>query len=156
MNEKYRILYAEDEQALREITFELLTEEGFDCVAVSDGVAAVEKLKSEKFDLIISDFRMPHMDGALLLFWCRQNDIHCPFIFLSGNLERLPIEKAALKDCCAAYLHKPIGINELLKAIESARTRSHEFDCHGESFSRKENEAIMEGIEFNGQHFLKR
>lgn len=152
MNNKYRILYAEDEPSLREITTELLNEEGFECVAVPDGQEAIEKLKHEEFDLILSDFKMPKMDGSLLLFWCRQNGIHCPFIFVSGNLERLPVETMALKDCCASFLHKPVGIDQLLSAIEAARTRSHDFDCHGDTYSR--DPEIKGDMNFQGQHFM--
>lgn len=156
MGEKFKILYAEDEASLREITTELLTSEGFECVAVGDGLEAVEKIKNENFDLILSDFKMPRMDGSLLLFWCRQNKIHCPFIFVSGNLERLPIESIALKDCCAAFLHKPVGIDELLKAIQSARTRTHEFDCHGDVYTRgTTNAELIKDMNFQGQHYLK-
>ncbi len=81
-----KILYAEDDDSLREVIVELLSSEGIECVPVRDGQEAVAKLRNESYDLIITDFQMPVMNGADLLFWCRKNNIHIPFIFISAAI----------------------------------------------------------------------
>lgn len=129
MNQHFRILYAEDEPDLREITTELLRTEGYDITAVADGLEAMRALEKENFDLLISDFQMPKIDGALLLMWCRETGRHFPVIFISGNMERLPIENLALDDCCATLLHKPVAFDHLIEKIEKAKLRIHEYDC---------------------------
>lgn len=126
---KYKILIVDDEKDIREILIDLLSGEGFECTTASDGKEASEILGRKPFDLLITDFRMPHMDGPELLNWCRNNDIHFPVIFVTGNLELLPKEKVALKDCCAGILRKPLAFNELLIAIDDARNRNHHREC---------------------------
>lgn len=150
MEGSFKILYAEDEPDLREITTELLIGEGYDCTPVADGIEAMKKLQEEKFDLLLTDFRMPHMDGALLLIWCRENGFHLPIIFISGNMERLPLETLALNDCCSFLLQKPVSLEDLSSAIEKARSRAHEFDCQGKIFKQGN---LHEKGDFQGQHF---
>lgn len=128
-DQKLRILLAEDEPTIREILTELLVDEGYECIAAFDGLDATEKLKKETFDLLISDFRMPRMNGAELLKWCREQKIHLPVIFITANKELFPEEKDALSDCCAALLVKPIDFNNLILAIEEAKTRNHHRFC---------------------------
>ena len=141
MKHPLKILYAEDDVLLNELTTELLKGEGIDCVSVFNGEEARFVLEKETFDLLLTDFQMPKMNGAELLFWCRKNAIHLPVIFLSGNLDRLSIEELALKDCCTTVLTKPAAFSDLLRVIEVSTSRSHEFDC------RPDPDA-----EFPGQH----
>lgn len=151
MQDNFRILYAEDEPDLRDITRELLLSEGLHCVAVNDGLEAMHRLQQQDFDLIITDFQMPNMDGALLLFWCRQTGRHMPVIFISGNRSRLPIEDLALQDCCASLLYKPVAFDDLLRAIEHAKSRNHEYECHGRAFDPKVD---LNARVFPGQHYF--
>lgn len=152
MDHDYKILYAEDETTLKEITTELLKSEGYQVTAVNDGEAAMKAMEKENFDLLVSDFQMPKVDGALLLMWCRQNGRHMPVIFVSGNVERLPCESTALEDCCASLLHKPFSFSDLLKAIEKAKRRNHEFDCRGKVYNPRVDRKKME---FRGQHYYQ-
>ena len=152
MNLPCRILYAEDEDSLRDIICELLTSEGFDCTGVPDGFEAKELLQHQAFDLLITDFNMPKMNGADLLFWCRNNGIHIPVIFMTANVERLPQEEMALGDCCASLLQKPVSFDVLLASIEHAQRRNHDFECHG-----KVHAADGPGTDkiFPGQQYLE-
>lgn len=59
MISEYRILYVEDDTSLRDVITELLRGEGHDCTAAADGIEAIAYLESEKFDLLISDIRIP-------------------------------------------------------------------------------------------------
>ena len=132
MAEKLKILLAEDDAGIRESLTELLDYEGFDCVPAFDGQDAIEILAARDpcyFQVMISDFRMPRMNGGELLQWCRAHGYHFPVIFITANRELVPTENRALSDCCAALLHKPINIEQLLQAIEAARARNHQEDC---------------------------
>jgi two-component system OmpR family response regulator len=121
---KKRILYAEDVLDLREITTDILCGEGYDCVAVRDGVEAQELLKTEKFDLLLTDFNMPLLDGTDLFFWCRQNGFHFPVIFITGSPILLPIQKEALTDCFTSMVNKPFKFQDLTHAIEQALNKA--------------------------------
>lgn len=152
METKIKILWVEDEDTLREVMCELLRNEGYQCVAANDGLEAQKYLHDEKVDLLISDFNMPNMDGARLLFWCRQNHHHMPVIFVTATVERLPIEELAMKDCCTSMINKPFSVEVLLKEINSARERNHEFDCRGEIVPLNRGDFQHD---FPGQHYLK-
>lgn len=124
-----KILIVEDDFTLRELMVDILTGEGFHCLDAPDGLAASELLKQETIDLLITDFRMPHMSGVDLLNWCREKKLHFPVIFITANVDLLPVERFALSDCCAALLSKPIGIEDILTAISQAEKRDHRSHC---------------------------
>jgi CheY-like chemotaxis protein len=62
--EVYKILVAEDEAGLRELYCEFLREDGYEVVEAEDGQAAIDLMKVQDFDLLISDFRMPRVNGV--------------------------------------------------------------------------------------------
>lgn len=123
------ILIVDDEPFLRSFTNEVLTSEGYTCLEAANGLEASKLIQINNFDLLITDFRMPIMDGPKLLQWCRDHNKHFPVIFISGNLELLPVEEVALKDCCAQVIRKPIGIEELLLAVNKAKESNHHQSC---------------------------
>lgn len=151
MDSTYKILWAEDEETLRDVMCELMRSEGFHCTPVEHGLKAKELLQNEKFDLLVTDFRMPEMDGAHLLFWCRQNDYHIPVIFITAAVEREPIEELALQDCCCSLIRKPCGVEDLLREIEKARKRRHEFSCKGKTIPLNHGDYQNN---FPGQHYI--
>lgn len=148
---KQKILYVEDESTLRTITSELLSLEGFDCRQAMDGIEAQAMLEAEEFDLLITDFRMPRMDGSELMIWCRKNHKHLPVIFMTGAQELLPIERTVLNDCCASVLVKPVSFDSLLEAIRDAMERNHEFECKGKFFRIHDSNQLKD---FPGQHYF--
>jgi two-component system cell cycle response regulator CpdR len=62
-----RVLIAEDEQPVRDLLLRALAQDGYEVEAAPDGAAALEQLSvSGAFDLLLSDIRMPIMDGVAL------------------------------------------------------------------------------------------
>ncbi|MFP5384864.1 MAG: response regulator [Bacteriovoracia bacterium] len=125
VEKKYRILLAEDEPSIREALAEILMDEGFHCTSAFDGMDAVDKLEKENFDILISDFRMPRMNGAELVEWCREKKLELPVIFITANKNLLPEEKIAVTNG-SLLLHKPLDINVLLSALEEVKTKNIE------------------------------
>lgn len=75
----------EDEPLLREIYVESLKDEGIENVSEADnGIIAIEKLRNEKFDLIISDYLMPHANGGEVYLFNKTNS-NIPFILISAT-----------------------------------------------------------------------
>lgn len=142
------LLFVDDEHELTEIVKDLLSSEGYICLTASSGSEAQSLIEQKTFDVILTDFNMPGMDGAELLFWCRKNNIKTPFVFVTGAPDRLPKQMLALEDCCSAMIEKPIDLTLLLDAIASALERSHEFDCRGTSEPLPQSK-------FTGQHFFQ-
>ena len=110
------ILIVEDEYGAAEVMELLLEAHGYRVAAASNGKAALDLLAAEKPSVIVSDFMMPHMNGAELGLAIRSNaalrDI--PFIFLSGTSEE--VVRAAFSDY-DLFLAKPAEIESLLAAI---------------------------------------
>jgi len=113
---KKRILLAEDDRLVRETVQELLEHSGFNVLAYADGREAMEGLDKEIPDLILSDIRMPNLDGFQFLEQARNKASLTPFIFMSA--------KAAPKDLRMGmslgaddYVIKPFDPDDLLKAI---------------------------------------
>lgn len=94
-----------------------------------DGLEAIELLKVETVDMLITDFNLPHKNGVELLHWCRGNDIHVPVIFTSIDEKRLRSEEVALADCCATLMKKPLNLKTLSEAVVAADQRTHHDNC---------------------------
>jgi two-component system, NtrC family, response regulator PilR len=62
-----RVLVVDDERSMRELLSIVLRRDGYDVLIAEDGAAAVELLKRERVDILITDIRMPHMNGVDLL-----------------------------------------------------------------------------------------
>lgn len=92
MEERIKLLYAEDESTVREHYARKLTEEGFDVCAVEDGGKAWECYQNEKWDIILLDMEMPEMDGAEVIRRIRKSGGCVPIVVLSGlNLDDLAV-----------------------------------------------------------------
>lgn len=146
--QKYRILYAEDEHDLRELTTEILSSEGFDCFPVVDGEEARKLLLTEKYDLLLTDFNMPNLDGAELLFWCRKNNHHFPVVFITGAPEQMPVHKKALADSSTSLVNKPFNFRDLIHAIEQGIDKGKLFSEHGRICSEATESMFL------GQHSM--
>ena len=86
-----RVLHVDDEPTDLEITRIFLKREAkdnFDIVGVLSAEEALKKLKEERFDVIVSDYKMPGMDGLEFLETLRKNETHTnhlPFILFTGK-----------------------------------------------------------------------
>jgi DNA-binding NtrC family response regulator len=79
-----RILIAEDDDLSRENLAELLTSYGHEVVAVRDGQAAMAAFGEDKYDLVVTDLRMPHVDGLELLKFLKETSPDVVVIMITG------------------------------------------------------------------------
>ena len=70
------ILIADDSPTIRKFVSVALTMRGFEVIAASDGMEALEKLPNVKIDLIITDLNMPNLDGFELIKNIRENETY--------------------------------------------------------------------------------
>lgn len=124
-----RVLVVEDDPDLRIVLEQFLESLNLECLSSIDGQAAIERLKKETFDILITDFRMPRVDGVQLLAWCREQKFHFPVIFLSANANLIDAEQVALGDCCATLMYKPFNLDALEAALDSATRLIHHAHC---------------------------
>lgn len=121
----YRVLVAEDMEAMRLQLSRLATwgeDSGFKIGAmVKDGQEALDLLTQGSWDLLISDIRMPKVDGLELLRESRKIDPQLLVVFLSDHAE-FAIAKEAIQYGVQGYLVKPICENELAEVLRNAKT----------------------------------
>ncbi|HET9606120.1 MAG TPA: sigma-54 dependent transcriptional regulator [Nitrospira sp.] len=80
-----RVLIIDDEQYVRLVLEHTLREEGCDVVVASDGNAGIVALQSETFDCVITDLRMPGIDGLNVLAWVRDHQPEVEVVMLTGH-----------------------------------------------------------------------
>ncbi len=122
MTASMKILIVEDERPISDLIKMNLEDEGYQCTCAYDGLSAADILEEQRFDLILLDIMLPHIDGYELLDYIKP--LHIPVIFLTA--------KAALKDRVKGlnlgaedYIVKPFEISELLARINVVLRRFH-------------------------------
>lgn len=115
-----KVLLVDDEPFIRKGLITLIDweTEGYRIEGeASNGYNAIQMLKQNSYDLIISDIKMPEMDGIELITYVRENNIsEAKFVFLSGFYD-FKYAKTAINNGCFDYILKPIQKEELLTTI---------------------------------------
>jgi two-component system NtrC family response regulator len=114
-----RILIVEDERSAAEYLQAVLAEFGHDLRVTSNGIEALIALEANAFDLVISDLRMPQMDGLELLTHLRQRWPALPVIVLTGEAEVSGIVEAVQLGAIN-YLVKPATPAVIASAVKRA------------------------------------
>lgn len=116
-----RILLADDDASLRRVLQFKLKKEGHDITAVEDGEAALNQLRSDRWDLLISDIRMPVVDGVELLEMAKQLQPGLKVILMTAHAT---VSQAvqAVKLGAFDYITKPFEDDQLFTAIDRAGT----------------------------------
>lgn len=115
----YTVLIVDDEAMPRKVLKEHLPWETFKVSRIflaSDGLEALEQARLCKPDIIISDVKMPRMDGLQMAAAIREFCPKCQFIFLSGYSDKEYL-KGAIKLKAANYVEKPIDLDEITQAL---------------------------------------
>ena len=114
----YTILIVEDESDVRENLKDLLETEGYNALTANDGAEGYEKAMEYLPDLILSDIRMPNINGFQLLELLQKekDTSQIPFIFLTAKIEMGDLRKG-MNLGADDYIIKPFRIQELLNVI---------------------------------------
>ena len=107
-----RILLVEDENQMRSILRESLETMGYEAEEAKDGVAAMEVLEKQSFELVITDLKMPRMDGLELMATAKKKYPELGFLIITayGTIEAAV---DALKSGAFDFLTKPFSISQL-------------------------------------------
>lgn len=128
MSQLAKILIVDDEEDVREVLQQLLEQEGYTCRIAADGVEGLDALRREDFDVVLTDLRMPELDGIGLLAAMRE-----------ARVETVPVVMTAYGDVDSAveamklgtfeFLTKPVDLITLRRVVatagEHARVRQH-------------------------------
>jgi DNA-binding NtrC family response regulator len=111
-----RILIVEDDSIIRSTTSELLRKEGYDVEEAGDGHQALELLKNQRFDLVITDFAMRRVNGLALVERIHSSSPDVPMILITGYISR-STGKALLKGR-AEFIRKPVQFEDLSSTVK--------------------------------------
>lgn len=114
-----RILVVDDRPELAEMIAEDLRDRGYDSLAVTSAHAALRILDSQRIDALISDVRMPDMDGLALLRESRKLDPSRPVILMTA-FETLETAIEASEQGVCHYLTKPFRLDLLARLLEQS------------------------------------
>ncbi|MGD8451142.1 MAG: response regulator [Phycisphaerae bacterium] len=116
-----RILVAEDEDIIRETISDVLAKGGALTTMARDGQEALAMIRSQHFDLVVSDIKMPYCTGYEVFAAARQANIHCPVILVTGfGYDPDHSIVRASKEGLAAVLFKPFKVEQLIDAVHQA------------------------------------
>jgi two-component system, response regulator, stage 0 sporulation protein F len=116
-----RILVVDDEEGAQELFNIILTDEGYDVSLASCGEDALALLKENPFNLVITDIKMPKMDGLQLLQEIRKIGCKTDVIMVTAYGEVESYLKA-MSLGAAEYINKPIRIKELKRIVHKVLT----------------------------------
>jgi DNA-binding NtrC family response regulator len=122
MSAKPRVLIVDDEERFRTTMAKLLTVNGLEVTAVGSGEAALEELKSNPYDVITLDIRMPGMSGLEALAEIKKVNPGIEVIILTGHAS-VDTAMEIMKLGGYEYLLKPASTEELMNKIDSAYER---------------------------------
>jgi len=120
----HKILLVDDDRGIVEVIKKVLTERNFDVITAYDGNEGIEKVKSEKPDLIVLDIRMPTMNGYEFMRTLRTEYVvegkpMVPVIMLTAKGEMEDVFKL---EGAKEYLVKPVDPENLIKKIDEVLT----------------------------------
>lgn len=113
-----RILLVDDRPEARELTRAMLDFEGYAVDEATDGLEAIQKLVAAPYDLVVTDYCMPRMDGLQLLQYVHRHWPALPVIVLTGE----EIGELVAREGGYAWIRKPHPVNEFIRAVRQAVT----------------------------------
>jgi len=117
-----RILIADDQDMMRDSLASLLAREGHEIVAANDGPIAVSKISAQKFDLLITDLKMPRMSGIELLAEAKRIRPEMPVVLMTA-FATVQTAVEAMKLGAYDYIQKPFDGDEVKALVD--RTLEH-------------------------------
>ncbi|MGZ3235957.1 MAG: HD domain-containing phosphohydrolase [Burkholderiaceae bacterium] len=122
-NQLGKILFVDDEPNILSSLRRLFRKQGYQVQTAESGVAGLKLLEAESFDVVISDMRMPEMDGAQFLEHVRALHPHTIRMLLTGYSDIQAIQDAINRGEIYRYITKPWDDNDMLLVVRHALER---------------------------------
>jgi len=113
------ILVVDDDKGIREILEIVLTQEGYDVTSVEDGLKALAKCRRQKYDLIITDLKMPKMDGIEFMRAAKEVSPESLVILITAYASGESAVRA-MQEGAYDYLEKDFDIENLKSVVQNA------------------------------------
>ena len=124
--ETRKILVVDDDPAVRESVSEILAAEGAEVALVGNGREAIERIRRERFDLVLSDVVMPEMDGYELFQAARREAPDTPVVLMTAFYydQDHVIKRSRLEGLDGVLFKKPVNPERLVKTLAELITRA--------------------------------
>jgi EAL domain-containing protein (putative c-di-GMP-specific phosphodiesterase class I) len=119
MTNRLRVLLVDDEESIRTIYGSMLEEAGLDVVTAANAAEALGQMRTNKWDVILSDIQMPDISGIELLKKVRAVDLDVPVVLMTGG-PTIDSAIEAVEYGAFRYLRKPMGVTDLQDAVTRA------------------------------------
>lgn len=113
------ILVIDDQRSIRSTLEDILTMEGYGITTAEDGAKGLEAFRSGDFDAVLTDIKMPNMDGMELLDKITAEKPGCPVIMISGHGD-IDTAVESIKKGAYDFIQKPLDLNRLLITVKNA------------------------------------
>ncbi len=137
---KYKILVVDDEELIRNLLVTFLSKLGHSCTTANNGVDALDKISGNKFDAVITDIKMPQMDGIMLTREISKRYSGLPVMVITAFDEEYSVGTAISVGArefikkpfslgeFAIRLHKMIGDSKSLKPMKSEKNEDKDME----------------------------
>ena len=125
----HNVLVVEDEEAVRSMLELSLKFAGYHVQTANDGLEALEEMKQQQFDVVVTDYQMPRMDGLQFLSLSKILWPHTPVVLISGN-QSDEVADVAMRGGAYTWLHKPYERAVLLQILQIAIQHSVQKHTH--------------------------
>ena len=122
-----RVLVADDNKAIRDAVTWFIEFMGFEVAPAANGIEALAVFLESSFDLVLTDFQMPAMDGLRLASHIKERSPSTPVILLTG-CDRETVWRDAERALVDSVIFKPFRLEDLKRAVQGAlalREREH-------------------------------
>jgi two-component system response regulator HydG len=123
-DEALKVLVIDDNRSFADTMAEVLERVGYDCTVAVSGKSGVQKLEKEDFDVILTDLKLPDLDGLAVLRRARELQPEAEVVMITGHGD---VKSAvdAIKQGASHYLTKPPDRDELRAIVQKASERLH-------------------------------
>jgi len=118
-NGREKILIVDDEEKVRNILLDYLENKESDCETSPDALDALDKIKKQRFSLVISDVMMPEMSGIELLRLVKEQDPETAFIMVTGFID-INVAVDSLRIGASDFITKPFEMLSVKRAVNRA------------------------------------
>lgn len=126
----HRVLIVDDIEDMRQALIDALTLRGYHCMAADHGESALRCLDIDRFHLVISDYRMPIMDGIQFLEALKKRPTPSPPVILLTSSKNEELRRRAFELGAYAVISKPIAPQDLA-SLSARAIESREIDQSG-------------------------
>ena len=148
---KYTILAVDDEELIRNLMVSFLSKMGYSCVTATDGLDALDKLKGNKIDAVVTDVKMPKMDGIDLTMAISKEYPGLPIMISTAYGEEYSIATAL---CVGAreFIQKPFSFYEFVIRL---RKMIHDSEVSRRRRTEKSEDKELEKLRLELEQILQ-